>query len=306
MARDDARPQRPQRPQRAQRARPAGEAGPGAAKSDTDVAYSARVNNYWRGGTDNFAADREAAEQALKAFPALPEAIAAGQGFRRRVARYLVTETSVRQFLDLGTGLPAGDTIYQIAESLSPGCRAVYTDNDPMVLSRARALLSGAGADTDTDTGAGAGACACVDADVRDTAAVLDAAAATLDFGEPVAVILSSVLHLIPDADAPYAIVGALMNAVAPGSQLVIVHPASDIRPEASAGMAASLNRMVAQKRTYRSHAEVSRFFSGLELADPGVVRVPDWRPDSDEEASAPTMAWCGVGRKPPPGGRPS
>jgi len=240
----------------------------GAAKLDTKVAYSARVNNYWRGGKDNFAADREAAEQAVKAFPALPEAVRAGQTFRGRVARYLVDETAVRQFLDLGTGLPTGETIYQIAESLAPGGRVVYTDNDPMVLSHARALL----------TGSAPGSCAYVHADLRDPGTVLTAAAQTLDLTEPVAVLLVSVLHLIPDSDDPYAIVSRLMQATAPGSHLVIVHPSSDIRPEASAQMAAKLNQMAAQQRTYRSHDEVSRFFGGLDLVEPGVVplRGPD------------------------------
>jgi hypothetical protein len=261
------------------RVRPGDDPNKEPATLDTNVAYSARVNNYWRGGKDNFASDRAAAERAVRAFPQLPEAIRAGQAFRRRVARYLVEQAGVRQFLDLGTGLPTADTIYQIAESIAPGGRAVYVDNDPMVLSRAY-----------------------VDADLRDTASILAEAAHTLNFAEPVAVILSSILHLIPDADDPYRIVGALMDRVAPGSQLVIVHPASDIRPEASSEMAASLNRTMAQQRTYRDHAEVSRFFSGLELADPGVVGVPAWRPDNEEEASAPTMAWSGVARKPGPG----
>jgi SAM-dependent methyltransferase len=260
----------------------------GAATLDTKVAYSARVNNYWRGGKDNFAADRAAAEQAVKAFPALPEAVQAGQAFRERVARYLATETAVRQFLDLGTGLPTGATVYQIAESLAPGGRVVYTDNDPMALSHARALL----------TGGAPGSCAYVHADLRDTAAVLSAAAQTLDFTEPVAVLLVSVLHLIPDTDGPYAIVSRLMQATAPGSHLVIVHPSSDIRPEASAQMAAKLNQMVAQQRTYRSHAEVSRFFGGLDLVEPGVVPLPQWRPDTADEAAVPTLAWSGVASK--------
>jgi hypothetical protein len=281
MARDDAWLRQAGRADRS-------EDDAGAAKLDTKVAYSARVNNYWRGGKDNFAADREAAEQAVKAFPALPEAVRAGQAFRERVARYLVAETAVRQFLDLGTGLPTGETIYQIAESLAPGGRVVYTDNDPMVLSHARALL----------TDGAPGSSAYVHADLRDTGAVLTAAAQTLDLTEPVAVLLVSVLHLIPDADDPYAIVSRLMEATAPGSHLVIVHPSSDIRPEASAQMAANLNQMVAQKRTYRSHGEVSRFFGGLELVQPGVVPLPQWRPDTADEAAVPTLAWSGVARK--------
>ncbi len=260
----------------------------GPAKLDTSVAYSARVNNFWRGGKDNFAADRAAAERAIEAFPQLPEAVRAGQVLRGRVARYLATQAGVRQFLDIGTGLPTDKTIYQIAAPLAPGCRCVYADNDPMAISHARALLiSGAG-----------DSCSYVQADVRDPGAVLTAARQTLDFTEPVAVILVSVLHLIPDADDPYGIVSELMGATAPGSHLVIVHPGSDLRPESSARMAANLNELMAQKRTYRSRDEVTRFFGGLELVEPGVVPAPEWRPDSPEEAKAPTMAWAGVGRK--------
>ena len=282
MARDDAWLRQARRDEAAS---PGDDA---SAKLDTNVAYSARVNNYWRGGKDNFAADREAAGRAIEAFPQLPEAVRAGQVLRGRVARYLATQAGVRQFLDIGTGLPTDKTIYQIAAPLAPGCRCVYTDNDAMAISHARALLvSGAG-----------GTCAYVQADVRDPGAVLAAARQTLDFAEPVAVILVSVLHLIPDADDPYGIVRQLMDVTAAGSHLVIVHPSSDLRPESSAKMAASLNKLVAQQRTYRDRVQVTRFFGGLELVEPGVVPAPEWRPDSPEEATAPTMAWCGVGRK--------
>jgi hypothetical protein len=254
---------------------------------DTAVAHSARVNNYWQGGKDNFAADRAAAKQALAAFPGLPAAIRAGQPWRRRVTRFLVTDGDIQQFLDLGTGLPVGETIGQMAEALQRGSRTVYVDHDPMVVAHARALLQ---ADP---------SCGFVAADIRDTSTVLAGAAQTLDFGQPVAVILSSVLHLIPDTDDPYGMVSQFMGSTPPGSYLVIAHPSSDIRPDASAGMAASLNQNVAQKRTYRDHAQVSRFFTGLDLVEPGVVPLPQWRPDSKDEARAPTMAWAGVGRKP-------
>jgi len=254
---------------------------------DTTVAYSARVNNYWQGGKDNFAADRAAAEQAVAAFPGLPAAVRAGGPWRQRVTRFLVTEGGIRQFLDLGCGLPAGDTVHQMAEALQPGCRAVYVDHDPMVLAHARAQLPGPGP-----------SCGFLEADIRDTGAVLGGVAGPLDLAQPVAVILSSVLHLIPDTDQPYDMVARYLAAVPAGSYLVIAHPSSDIRPEASAGMAASLNESVAQKRTYRDHGQVSQFFAGLDLVDPGVVPLPQWRPDSAEEASAPTMAWTGVGRK--------
>jgi len=262
--------------------------GPKPSNLDTTVAHSARVNNYWQGGKDNFAADRAAAEQAVAAFPGLPAAIRAGQPWRRRVTRFLVTEGGVRQFLDLGTGLPVGETIHQMAEALRPGCRAVYVDHDPMVVAHARALLPRPDP-----------SCGYLEADIRDTGKVLAGAAQTLDFGEPVAVILSSVLHLIPDTDDPYGMVSRYTGSTPPGSYLVIAHPSSDIRPDASAGMAASLNQSVAQKRTYRDHAQVSRFFAGLDLVEPGVVPLPQWRPDTKDEARAPTMAWAGVGRKP-------
>jgi hypothetical protein len=186
----------------------------------------------------------------------------------------------------------ASDTIYQIAGFLTDGCRGVYVDNDPMVGSHARALLT-----SDAQSRS-----AYVDGDIRDLGTILAAMAETLDLSEPVAVILVSVLHLIPDADDPYAVVSQLMGATAPGSHLIIVHPSSDIRPEASAKMASNLNQTVAQKRTYRSHPEVSRFFRGLELVQPGVVPLPEWRPDSEDEATAPTLAWSGVARKGPAG----
>ncbi len=219
---------------------------PAPPKLDTSTAYSARVNNYWQGGKDNFAADRAAAQTALAVFPGLP----AGQAFRSRAVRYLAGEAGVRQFLDLGTGLPPGDSLHQLAGAVADGCRVVYVDNDPMVSAHARALLASPG-----------GAGGYIEADVRDTAAILAGATHMLDFSQPVAVLFLSVLHLIPDADDPYAIVHQFTSAVAPGSYLVIVHPSSDIRPEASTGMAASLNRLVAQQRWYRSQAEVSRFF---------------------------------------------
>ncbi len=253
------------------------------------MAYSARVNNYWHGGKDNFAKDREAAQQALEAFPELPVAVRAGVKFRVKVVTLLVQDHDLRQFLDLGTGLPAGTPIHAVAQQLQPDSRVVYLDNDPMVISHARALYA-----STPD-----GACGYLHADVRDTAEILAAAEHTLDFGAPVGVFLSSLLHLIPDCDDPYGIVCRLMSAVAPGSFLVMVHPASDIRPEASADMAGRLNQLVAQKRTYRSRAEVAAFFGGLELVPPGIVPVPQWRPDSEMDAQAPTMAWCGVARKP-------
>ena len=258
-------------------------------KLDTGVAYSARVNNFWQGGKDNFAADREAGEQALDAFPDLPLAVRAGIKLRSRAIRFLVQEAGVRQFLDLGTGLPSGDPVHKIAQSLEPRCRVVYVDHDPMVMSHARALSHSSPA----------GACGYVEGDVRDSGTILAAAGRTLDFGQPVVVFMSSLLHLLPDDDEAYPMVARYLDAVVPSSYLLITHPSSDIHPEQSAKMASRLNNLMVQKRKYRNKAEVARFFAGLELAEPGLVPVPKWRPDSDMEAKSPTMVWCAIGRKP-------
>jgi S-adenosyl methyltransferase len=255
---------------------------------DTSVAYSARVNNYWQGGKDNFAADREAGEQALDAFPDLPLAVRAGIKLRTRAIRFLVQEAGVRQFLDLGTGLPSGDPVHRIAQSLDSQCRVVYVDHDPMVISHAQALSHSAPE----------GACGYVEDDVRDTGTVLAAAKQTLDFGQPVVVFMSSLLHLIPDDDDAYPMVAAYLDAVVPGSYLLITHPSSDIHPQQAAQMASRLNNLMVQKRKYRNQAEVARFFTGLEFVEPGLVPVPKWRPESEMEARSPTMVWCAIGRK--------
>src|ERR1700689_2755717 len=248
------------------------------------VAYSARVNNVWQGGKDNFAADRAAAERAVEAFPQLPAAVRAG------AVRYLAA-AGVRQFLDLGCGLTAGDPVHVIAQAAAAGSRVVYVDHDRMVITHARALYRSVPED-------GGGY---LQADIRDWAQVLASAATTLDLEQPVAVLMASVLHLIPDSDDPYGLVRELLAAVAAGSYLLIVHPASDIRPDASRQMESRLNDLVAQRRTYRDHAQVPAFYAGVELVEPGVVGVPRWRPENDADAATPTMAWCGVGRTPVP-----
>jgi S-adenosyl methyltransferase len=257
-------------------------------KLDTSVPHIARIQNYWRGGKDNFAPDRAAAEHIMAAYPDLVHSVRANRDFLARAVRYLVADAGVRQFLDIGTGLPAAGSVHEVAQGIAPQCRVVYADNDPMVLVHARALLTGGPAVT-TDY---------VDADVRDPGRLLRRAAATLDFAEPVAVMLVSVLHLIEDRDDPHAIVATLMEATAPGSFLVVTHVASDLEPEAMAEMARRMNQRVAQRATPRDHATVARFFDGLELMPPGLVRVPEWRPESAEAAACPSTQWGGVGRK--------
>ena len=204
------------------------------------------------------------------------------------VACRAVRSTGIRQFLDIGTGLPAANNTHEVAQGAAPECRVVYVDNDPVVLSHAKALLA---------SGPG-GATAYVDADLRDPETILAAAAEALDFSRPVAVMLMAILQHISDQDDPYAIVARLAASVPSGSYLALSHPARDIEAAAMAEIADTMNGLVAEKVTHRTRAGVLRFFDGLELVEPGVVPVPQWRPASDLEAASTTVLWGGVGRK--------
>jgi hypothetical protein len=257
---------------------------------DTSVAHVARVYNYWLGGTENYPADREAGDEAIRVYPDMYSSVRANRAFLRRAVSYLAGEAGIRQFLDIGTGLPAADNTHQVAQAIAPQSRVVYVDNDPIVLAHARALLASGPS----------GATGYLDADARDPAAILAQAAQLLDFGQPVALLLVAVLMLIGDSDDPYGIVADLMAALPPGSYLVISHVPSDMQRRASgiAEAAARLSTLMAQRVTPRSHAQVTRFFDGLEVLEPGVVPIQEWRPASDEEASARAGMWGGVGRK--------
>ena len=257
---------------------------------DTRHAHSARVYNYWLGGTDNFAADREAAEQAIAANPGIVADVRANRAFLVRAVRYLAAECGLRQFLDIGTGLPTASNTHEVAQAVAPDARIVYADNDPVLLSHARALLSSTRE----------GATAYLDADLRDTAAIVRAASRTLDFGEPVALMLLIIMHLIPDADDPYGIVATLTGALPACSYLVLAHPASDIRTAQMAEMTKRVNqRMTGQQATMRDRAAITRFFDGLELIEPGVVQPQQWRPEPGVPGPPQVTAWCGVARKP-------
>jgi trans-aconitate methyltransferase len=237
---------------------------------DTTVAHPARVYDYWLGGTNNFPADREAAERVLAATP----------GLRARV----------RQFLDVGTGIPAADNTHEVAQAAAPDSRVVYVDNDPIVLFHARELLASAPE----------GVTQYIEGDLRDPGAILEAAAGTLDFTRPAALMLLGVLHLIGDSEEPYRIVAGLMDALAPGSYLAISHPASDIHAAAQAEAQKRYNERVATPQTLRNRAEVTRFFDGLDLVPPGVVYVHAWRPDPGDVPPADGVsAHGGVARKP-------
>jgi hypothetical protein len=264
------------------------DAGLTAAMVDTSVAHISRVYDYWLGGKDNFAVDRIAAERVIAVYPDIVRSARANRVFLARVVRFLAREAGVRQFLDIGTGLPAANNTHEVAQSVAPECRVVYVDNDPVVLAHARALLAGGPE----------GATAYIDADLRDPAAIVAAAAEVLDFSRPVAVMLVAILQHISDEDDPYGIVARLAACVPPGSYLALSHPARDIHAAAMAEIADRMNELILEKVTFRDQAEVQRFFDGLELVEPGVVPVPQWRPVSEVEAASPTVMWGGVGCK--------
>ncbi len=254
---------------------------------DTSVAHIARVYNYWLGGKDNFAADRALAEQFIAADPAVIAGVRSNRAFLTRAVHYLATDAGIRQFLDIGTGIPTAGNTHEVAQRAAPDSRVVYVDNDPMVLLHARALL----------TSDPAGATDFIDADLRDTATILARAARMLDFTRPVAVLLVGILHCIPDKDDPRGIVARLMDAAAPGSYLVISHPAADIHADAMAEGAALMNRSLAGQITFRGRAEVARLFDGLELVEPGLVSTTQWRPGPGVD-TRPLPGWVGVARK--------
>ncbi len=256
---------------------------------DTAHAHSARVYDYWLGGKDNFAADRDAAEQALAVNPGIAADARANRLFLARVVRFLASECGVRQFLDIGTGLPTASNTHEIAQAAAPDARIVYVDNDPIVLVQAQAML----------TSAREGSVAYLDADLRDTGIIMRQASEILDFGQPIALMLLIILHMIADTDDPCGIVSTLVTALPPGSYLVLAHPASDIRPAKMAEMTKRVNeRMSGPRATMRDRAAITRFFDGLELLEPGVVQPQQWRPEPDVIGPSQVTAWCGVAQK--------
>jgi S-adenosyl methyltransferase len=262
---------------------------------DTSVAHPARVYDYWLGGKDHFTADRIAAEEVIAVRPTIIRDIRANRAFLGRAVRFLAAEAGIRQFLDIGTGIPSANNTHEVAQRVAPESRIVYVDNDPIVLAHARALL----------TSTREGACAYLDADLKDTGKILQEAARTLDFAEPVAVMFIGVLHLVSDAEDPRGIMTAMVEATVPGSYLALTQPASDIDAEVVAEGARRYNERVKTPQTRRSYEETLRFFDGMELVPPGLVQCHRWRPDPgatglDENVSA----YGGVARRgeQPPG----
>ena len=256
---------------------------------DTDVAPSARVHDYWLGGKDNYTADRAAGDAVIEAYPGIVMSVRANRAFLARVVRFLAAEAGIRQFLDIGTGIPAANNTHEVAQAAAPDCRVVYVDYDPVVLAHARALL----------TSSPQGVTDYIDADLRDPQKILEQAKRTLDFSRPVAVMLIAIMHLVVDQDGPQEIVDRLMAAVPAGSYLALSQVASDIEAEQMAEAARRYNRLAHETQRHRTHAEVERFFDGLDLVEPGLVAVQNWRPASEFEAASPSAMWGGVGSKP-------
>jgi hypothetical protein len=238
---------------------------------DSSRPHPARRYDYWLGGKDNFQADREAAEAIAAVFPHIRTAARENRAFMQRAVRYLAAEAGVRQFLDIGTGLPTADNVHDVAQGIAPESRIVYVDNDPLVLVHARALL----------TSSPEGATAYIDADARTPEKILadPALRTTLDLTQPVALLLVALLHFVEDQEKPYDIVRQLVAALPAGSYLVLSHATFDpLDAETIAAMDA-VNAGIKPTFTPRPLAEVSRFFDGLDLLEPGIVSVSDWRP---------------------------
>jgi hypothetical protein len=257
-------------------------------KLDSGVAHIARVYDYWLGGKDNFAVDREVGDRVLDIHPETALSVRANRGFLARSVRYLAAAEGIRQFLDVGTGLPSANNTHEVAQATAPEARVLYVDNDPIVLAHARALLTSS---PEGETGY-------LDADMKDPDAILAGAQRLLDFSKPVGIMLVAVLHMLRDDDEPQAIVDRFMAAVPPGSFLVISHLASDVQQETMAEMGRRLNESMTQQFTMRTRAQVTGFFDGLAVVDPGVVLTHEWRPDSRDDANIPGVLWAGVARK--------
>lgn len=262
---------------------------------DASVPHSARVYNFWLGGTDNFEADREVGEQTKALYPDIVRGVQAQRQFLASAVHYLVTTTGIRQFIDVGTGLPVANNTHEVAQRAAPESRIVYIDNDPLVLAHARALL----------TSTPEGACTYLHLDALDTDAVLKGASDVLDLSQPTAIMMIGVLHLIQDADDPAGLVRRLMTAVPSGSWLAIAHPASDMAEDQTSAMTDKYNQRVSTAATLRTREEIAGFFDGFDVLPPGVVPLNRWQAGEPGPATpivaAPDdlAAYCALARKP-------
>jgi len=261
---------------------------PLADRLQLDRPHSARVWNFLLGGKDNYAADREAGEMIVQMFPDIALLARLQRRFLVRAVRYLAEEAGIRQFLDIGTGLPTVDNTHEVAQRIAPESRIVYVDNDPLVLVHAQALL----------TSTPEGACAYLDADVRDPEGILEVAAKTLDFSKPIALTMLGILGQIPDSDEPEAVVGRFLDALPPGSYLAL---SDGTDTNAALNQAISVyNANSASSYHLRGPERIEAFFDGLEVIEPGIVPTSQWHPEPVDVGRDPSDvdAICGIGRK--------
>ncbi|WP_035925474.1 MULTISPECIES: SAM-dependent methyltransferase [Pseudofrankia] len=265
-----------------------------ATSSRQPVPHPARMYDYYLGGKDNYPADREAAEKPLAVLPNARIVAAEGRAFMHRTTRYLAREAGIRQFLDIGTGIPTSPNLHEVAQAIAPDARVLYVDNDPSVLTHARALL----------TGTSIGRTAYLDADLRQPEKILGSAelADTLDLSKPVALSLIGIFHFIPDTDDPYGLIRAYLDALPSGSYLTLSQFTADLAPE-EAARAAEVYHRSGLPAVARSREQIARFFDGLEPVDPGVALIHRWRPDeagtADEPTDAQVSAYGALARKP-------
>jgi hypothetical protein len=263
---------------------------PPSPEIDTTVSHSARIWDYWLGGKDNYRVDREVGDQIAGLLPDIVTQARADRVFLGRAVRYLAGEAGIRQFLDIGTGLPTVDNTHEVAQRVAPECRIVYVDNDPLVLAHARALL----------TSTPEGSTDYIHADLSDPGDVIAGAARTLDFTRPVAITMLGVLwHVLDNAEAA-AIINRLMSATASGSYLAIAHPTLEVTGEKMATAIRYWNEYGTPPGTHRTPAELAELFSQLELVEPGLVSCTRWRPEAAPFGEpAEIDQFCAVGRKP-------
>jgi hypothetical protein len=257
---------------------------------DTTVSHVARIWNYWLGGKDNYPVDRQVGDQIVQMLPDVVTLARASRAFLTRAVRYLAGEAGVRQFLDIGTGLPTVDNTHEVAQRVAPEARIVYVDNDPLVLAHARALL----------TSSPGGATAYIDADLRQPGKILEAAEQTLNFGQPVALMLMGIVEFITDDEQAYAIVRQLVDALPPGSYLTMYDGTNVVHREASDQIVQVWNSSGNAPLVLRSPQQLAGFFDGLELVEPGLVSVSRWRPEAIPWGEPDEVdAFGAVGRKP-------
>ncbi|MEV0804912.1 SAM-dependent methyltransferase [Micromonospora sp. NPDC050200] len=265
-----------------------------SSRIDPSVPHPARRYDYWLGGKDNFAADRQSGDAVAAAYPAIRTTVIENRRFMHRATRYLAETAGVRQFLDIGTGIPTSPNMHEIAQGVTSESRVVYVDNDPIVLSHARALL----------ISAPQGATAYVDADLRDPERILahSDVRATIDFDRPVGLMLVAILHFLTDADDPYGITRRLVEALPSNSYVVISHATTDLVPRNIAATAAPVTTTSMIDMAFRSRDQFAGFFDGLELVEPGISPVTEWRPDDPPEQRRPAAQasmYAAVARKP-------